>query len=228
MNPVEHNGMSAFEAVAARRSVRRFLPEPVPDDVIEAILSAASRAPSGVNAQPWMVHIVTGEARERVSRAVTRAAEAGMHSAEYRYLPEAMNEPYLSRQRKVGFDLYALYGIDRHDLVARKRAMLRNYSFFGAPVGLFFVMERAMTLGSWLDCGMFMQNVMTMARAFGLETCPQQAWCDYGGVVHRVLDIPAQHILLSGMALGYIDPMAPENKLITERAPPSTFATRHT
>jgi nitroreductase len=85
-----------------------------------------------------------------------------------------------------------------------------------------------MTLGSWLDCGMFMQNVITMARAFGLETCPQQAWCDYGSVVHQVLDIPAEHILLSGMALGYIDPTAPENALVTERAPASMFAIRHT
>jgi nitroreductase len=228
MTVVEHNGISAFEAVGDRRSVRRFLSTPVSNDVIEAILNAASRAPSGVNAQPWMVHIVSGETRERLSRAVTSAAEAGNESAEYRYLPELMHEPYLSRRRKIGFDLYALYGIDRRDTAARKEAMLRNYSFFGAPVGLFFIMGRDMTVGSWLDCGMFMQNVMTMARAHGLETCPQQAWCDYGGVVHQVLDIPAQHILLSGMALGYIDPTAPENTLVTERAPASMFSIRHT
>lgn len=228
MTVVEHNGISAFEAVVGRRSVRRFLPTPVSNDVIETILNAAARAPSGVNAQPWMVHIVTGETRERLSRAVTSAVEVGSQSAEYRYLPEVMNEPYLSRRRKIGFDLYALYGIDRRDVAARKEAMLRNYTFFGAPVGLFFVMDRDMTLGSWLDCGMFMQSVMTVARAFGLDTCPQQAWCDYGGVVHQVLDIPAQHTLLSGMALGYIDPTAPENKLVTERAPSATFAARHT
>lgn len=228
MTFAEHGGMSAYEAVVARRSVRRFLPTPIPDNIIEAILNAAARAPSGVNAQPWMVHIVAGATRERLSSAVISAAEAGSPSEEYRYLPEAMKEPYLSRRRKVGFDLYALYGIDRRDMKARKQAMLRNYTFFGAPVGLFFVMDRDMTLGSWLDCGMFMQNVMTMARAFGLETCPQQAWCDYGSVVHQVLDIPAQHILLSGMALGYIDPTAPENNLVTERAPASMFAIRHT
>jgi nitroreductase len=195
--------------------------------VIEAILAVASRAPSGVNSQPWMVHVVIGEARERLSRAVLIAAEADMKSEEYLYLPKVMKEPYLSRRRKVGLDLYARYGIDPRDFSARKKAMLRNFEFFGAPVGLFFVMDREMKLGSWLDCGMFMQNIMTVARAFGLDTCPQQAWCDYGNVVHETLKIPAERILLSGMAIGHVDPTAPENALVTERSPPSLFAIQH-
>jgi nitroreductase len=224
---VTHNGISAVDALIGRRSVRRFLPTPVSAEVIEAILTVASRAPSGVNSQPWMVHVVTGETRQRLSRAVLSAAEAGMTSEEYPYMPKVLKEPYLSRRRKVGLDLYARYGIDRHDLPARKKAMLRNFEFFGAPVGFFFVMDRAMELGSWLDCGMFMQSVMTVARAFGLETCPQQAWCDYGNVVHETLKIPAELILLSGMAIGHVDPTAPENALVTERSPPSLFAIQH-
>lgn len=105
--------------------------------------------------------------------------------------------------------------------------MLRNYEFFGAPVGLFFTMERDMALGTWLDCGMFMQNVMVLARAHGLETCPQQAWCDIGAVVHHELDIPDDHILLSGMALGYIDRSAAENMLVSERIAVDEFTTWH-
>jgi nitroreductase len=218
---------AVFGAVSGRRSVRRFLSTPVSRKSILEILAAASRAPSGVNSQPWLIHVVTGDARERLSRAVLRAAEAGETSPEYAYLPAVMKEPYLSRRRKVGYDLYSLYGIERNDRAARERAMLRNFDFFGAPVGLFFTMDRDMALGSWLDMGMFMQNVMTLARGLGLETCPQQAWCDYGAVVHRELGIPEQHILLSGMALGYIDDTATENALVTERVPSQEFTIFH-
>lgn len=105
--------------------------------------------------------------------------------------------------------------------------MLRNYSFFGASVGLFFTMERDNALGAWLDCGMFMQNVMVLARAYGLETCPQQAWCDIGPVVHRMLAIPEDHLVLSGMALGYEDPCAAVNSLVSERIGVDEFATWH-
>ncbi|HEX7873655.1 MAG TPA: nitroreductase [Sphingobium sp.] len=216
-----------LEAIAGRRSVRRFLPTPVKAEKVRAILEVASRAPSGTNIQPWLVHVATGEAKERLSAAGRAAAGADQFSLEYPYLPEVLEEPYRSRRRKVGFDLYTLYGIDRQDLPARKDAMLRNYDFFGAPVGLFFAMERTMALGSWLDCGMFMQNVMVAARGFGLETCPQQAWCDIGAVVHAELGIPDTHILLSGMALGHIDPEAPENSLISDRVPVDEFTTWH-
>ncbi|HEX7853534.1 MAG TPA: nitroreductase [Sphingobium sp.] len=220
-------GLSALDAVTGRRSVRRFLPTPVGEDIVRVLLAAASRAPSGTNIQPWLVHVVTGAAKERLSAAARAAAEADRFSMEYPYLPEKMKEPYLSRRRKVGFDLFARYGIDRHDMPARKAAMLRNYDFFGAPVGLFFTMERDMALGAWLDCGMFMQNVMIAARGLGLETCPQQAWCDIGAVVHQELDIPDEHILLSGMALGHVDPAAPENGLVSDREPVDAFTSWH-
>jgi nitroreductase len=220
-------GLSALDAITGRRSVRRFLPDAVPEETVRAILTAASRAASGTNIQPWNVHVVTGGSRDRLSRAVLAVAEAGETSPEYAYEPGQLWEPYLARRRKVGFDLYAKYGIERTDMLGRKAAMLRNFTFFGAPVGLFFTMERALTQGSWLDCGMFMQNVMIAARAFGLETCPQQAWTTYGAVVHRHLAIPESHLLLSGMALGREDKAAPENTLATERADLDDFVTWH-
>lgn len=215
------------EAVAGRRSIRCFLPDPVEAGVVVEILRAASRAPSGTNIQPWLVHVVTGEMRDRLSQAVLAAAEADEFSLEYPYLPEVIREPYLSRRRKIGFDLYAKYGVERHDMPGRKAAMMRNFDFFGAPVGLFFTMERDMALGAWLDCGMFMQNVMIVARAYGLETCPQQAWCDFGAIVHRELGLPDEHILLSGMALGRADSTAVVNTLISDRIEPAEFTTWH-
>lgn len=219
--------LSVYEAVVGRKSVRRFLPLPVSEDTIETIIAAASRAPSGQNMQPWQVHIVSGASLNRLSEAVMTAAASGERKDEYQYLPPVIREPYLSRRRKVGFDLFEIYGVERHDIEGRKRAMQRNFEFFGARTGLFFVMDRDMGLGSWIDCGMFIQNVMILARAFGLETCPQQSWCEYGAVVHRELGIGDDKILLSGMALGYIDADAPENGLQTERASTDQFVTWH-
>jgi nitroreductase len=216
-----------IDAIVNRRSVRRFLPDPIPREIVKAILSDAARAPSGTNFQPWHVHVVTGKARERLSQAVLQAAEAGNRCDEYVYAPSPLMEPYLSRRRKIGFDLYKLYGVARDDIAGRKRAALRNFEFFGAPVGLFFTMERCLCEGSWLDCGMFMQNVMILARAYGLETCAQQAWCDFGGIVHEQLGIAETHIMLSGMALGRPYPGAPENTLITEREPVDQFTDFH-
>jgi nitroreductase len=223
----EARKLMATEAVIGRRSVRKFLATPVPQDTIRTILAHAARSPSGTNMQPWKVYVVMEAARDRLCRAVLAAAKVGNRSDEYAYMPSPLKEPYVSRRRRVGYELYALYGVARDDFEGRRRVMLRNFEFFGAPVGLFFAMERDLLLGSWLDCGMFMQNIMILARAHGLETCPQQAWCEYGSIVHDELSIPDDHIVLSGMALGFADPQAPENTLVTERTAPEEFATFH-
>lgn len=214
-------------AVVGRKSVRGFKPDPVSLELVHQILDDAARAPSGTNTQPWRVHIAIDAARQRLGDAVAAAATSGPQQDEYRYSPASLPEPFLSRRRKVGFDLYGLAGVVRGDMAGRQRQALKNYTFFGAPVGLFFTMDRRLELGSWLDIGMFMQNVMVLARGRGLETCPQAAWIYYGPVVHEVLSIPASEILLSGMALGYPDWATPENALETERVPSSEFAVVH-
>lgn len=219
--------LSAREAVTGRRSIRRFLPDAVSHETIEAILDQAARAPSGTNTQPWHVHVVTGAARDRLSEAVTASAEAGEESEEYRYSPKERFEPHLTRRRTVGFALYGILGIERQDMDARKAQHLRNYLLFDAPTGLFFTMDRRLEYGSWLDMGMFIQNVMIVARTHGLETCPQASWLHYGGVVHEVLGIPDSQILLTGMAIGVADPEAPENALVTEREPAANFTVYH-
>ena len=150
---------------------------------------------------------------------------AGQRGEEYAYSPHPWFEPYITRRRKVGYDLYARLGIKKEDMEARTAAALRNFEFFGAPVGLFFSMDKRLLYGSWLDVGMFMENVMVVARAYGLETCPQQAWCSYGPTVHRELGMPEEQVLISGMSMGYEDKNAPENKLVTVREPVDAFAT---
>jgi nitroreductase len=216
-----------FAAVFGRKSIRQFLNRPVDETLVYEILDAAARAPSGQNMQPWLVHYVTGETRNQLCEAVIVAASAGQRSDDYDYFPKEIREPYIARRRKVGFDLFAIYGIARDDFEGRKRALLRNFQFFDAPVGLFFTMERDWGLGAWIDIGNVMTNVMVLARAVGLETCPQQAWAEYGAPVREILAIPESHVIVSGMALGYADENAPVNQLITERVPAREFVTRH-
>ena len=210
--------------VSERSSKRNFLPDAVDINVIKNIIRDASRAPSGTNTQPWKVTCVTGETKKKLTNAVLEAAERGHAKLEYEYMPAKLKEPYISRKRAVGYALYELYGIKRDDYPARKAAGLRNFEFFGAPVGLFFRMDRELLYGSWLDVGMFMQNVMILARAKGLETCPQQAWCEFGATVHQALNIPDDEIIISGMSLGYARE-APENTLVSERVTLDDFTT---
>jgi nitroreductase len=216
--------MDVLEAMTGRRSIRGFLPDPVPRATIEAILAAASRAPSGSNIQPWHVRVTTGAEKQRLTAALRAAHDGGEQAnREYHYYPRAWREPYLARRRATGWGLYGLLGIGKGDHAATKAQHARNYDFFGAPVGLFFSMDRDMELGSWLDCGMFIQNVMLAARAFGLETCPQAAFCDYHWIVTRELGIPSERIMICGMSLGLPDPAEPANALVTAREPLETF-----
>jgi nitroreductase len=205
-------------AITSRRSVRAFLPDPVPDEVVRDILTVAARAPSATNTQPWHVHVLTGAARDRLCEAVVAVHEGGVEPApDYEYSPKAYPEPYLSRRRKIGFDMYALLGIDRHDMAGRHAQHGRNYRFFDAPVGMIFTLDRAMALGAYLDLGMFMQNVMIAARGYGLDTCAQAAWAGHHAVIKAELGLAEGMVVMCGMALGWADEGAAVNGLRTER-----------
>ena len=215
--------------MAGRHAVRAYLPKELPRQLIADLLAIASRAPSGTNLQPWRVHVLTGATRRRLVDAVCAAYDADEpgHSAEYNYYPAEFFEPYLARRRKIGWDLYGLLGIRKGDVDRMKAQMRRNFEFFGAPVGLIFSIDRRMGQGSWLDYGMFLQDVMLAARARGLDTCPQVAWLDYHRIIAKVLGFGPQEQLVCGMALGYADPAAIENSLRTERAALDEFAVFH-
>jgi nitroreductase len=217
---------SVEDAITSRRSVRAFLPHPVPRALIEHILEVASRAPSGTNMQPWSVHVVTGEAKERLSRAILDAIEGGDEGDErtWKYYPDEFFEPYLSRRRAVGWGLYGLLGITKGDHAKMKAQRAQNYRFFGAPVGMIFTIDNRLEIGSWLDYGMFLQNIMISARAHGLHTCPQAAFADYHRVIRLQLGIPEDRTVICGLSIGYEDKAAAANRLRTERAPVRGFA----
>jgi nitroreductase len=214
-------------AILSRRSIRAFLPTPVPAALVERLLDVAARAPSGTNMQPWRAYVVTGTPKERLSDALVAAhAEASAtHEGEYRYYPPTFFEPYLSRRRKVGWDLYGLLGIARGETERTRAQHARNLRFFDAPVGLIFTLDRRLEIGSWLDYGMFLENIMIAARGHGLDTCAQAAFAPFHTVIREHLPIAPEEIVICGMALGFADESAPVNRLVTEREPARRFAT---
>jgi len=214
-------------AITSRRSLRAFLPTPIPRETIEDILRVASRAPSGTNTQPWKVYVLTGEPLAALGREITALyddpEEAAQHHEEYAYYPVEWRSPYIDRRRKVGWDLYGLLGITKGDKLRMHEQHGRNYVFFDAPVGLMFTIDRVMQQGSWLDYGMFLQNIMVAARARGLDTCPQAAFTQFHRVILPRLGAGDDEMLVCGMSLGIADPAAVENTLVTEREPVAGF-----
>ncbi|MBL8382484.1 MAG: nitroreductase [Burkholderiales bacterium] len=221
--------MHVDDAITSRKSVRRFLPTPVPRAVVHHILGVAARAPSGHNVQPWRAHVVAGAARAALCAEILQAArdEPDAHVPEYGYYPETWVEPYIGRRRKTGFGLYAALGIARDDIAARERQMLRNYVLFDAPVGIFVTMDRRLNTGSYMDTGMFLQNILVAARGQGLATCAQAAFAWFHGIVRRHLPLTEHELLVCAVALGHEDPAAPENAFATEREPVEAFTTFH-
>lgn len=214
--------MNVSEACRTRISVRAYKAEPVPAEIVRDIIETAHRgAASGGNLQPWRVYALTGEPLARFKKEV---AAGGMEGAEYAVYPPDLWEPFRSRRYQCGEDLYRTISIDRDDRSARIRQLMRNAEFFGAPVGLFFCIDRRLGPPQWADVGMYMQSVMLLAREHGLDTCAQEFWAAYPKTIGRTLDLPEDHMVFAGMALGYRDEDAPINSLRTRREPFEAFA----
>lgn len=219
--------LTADEALLTRRSVRAFLPRPVPRIEVEELLALASRSPSGSNIQPWKVHVFSGELRQRITRTILEAIDRGpreRYQREWNYYPVNWREPYIGRRRKIGWDMYGLLGIAKGDFERTEQQRRQNYEFFGAPVGMMFTLEEDLEIGSWLDLGIFIGALTTAARGRGLDTCAQAAFADFHTLIRPLLGIPDNQIVICGMALGYADEEAVVNRLVTERAPLSQYA----
>ena len=216
------------DVIRQRRSVRAFRPDPVPLALVRELLETAARSPSGTNIQPWKVHVVAGEVRDRLAREVLahRDADPADTTAEFPRT-DKRKEPYTSRMRTLGKDMYARIGIPKGDQAASWAQWGRNYSFFDAPVGLIFTLDKDLDAMSFLDVGMFMQSLMLAAKVRGLDTCAQGAWNMYWTVTRRVLAIPDDDYVIVGMSLGYADETHPVNGVVSAREPLDAFATFH-
>ena len=216
------------DVIRQRRSVRAFRPDPVPLALVRELLQTASRSPSGTNIQPWKVHVVAGPVRERLVREVLAHAATDPADAKAEFPRTGKRkEPYLSRMRTLGKDMYGRIGIAKGDEAASRAQWGRNWSFFDAPVGLIFTLDRDLDAMSFLDVGMFMQSLMLAAKVRGLDTCAQGAWNLYWTVTRRVLAVPEDEYVIVGMSLGYADEAHPVNGVMSEREPLDAFATFH-
>ncbi|MGD9803192.1 MAG: nitroreductase [Hyphomicrobiaceae bacterium] len=224
--PGERLGLTVEDAIRGRQSIRAFLPRPVPRSLIARIIETAGRAPSGTNIQPWKVYVVDGAIRDRIVDEMCTAYDTAPEPERpYNYYPQKWREPYIGRRRACGWGLYGTMGITRDNKEGMRLQRRGNYELFGAPVGLFFTLDKDMEIGSWLDTGMFIQSVMIAARQFGLETCPQAALANYHELLRKRLGIPEIEQVVCGMALGYADPDAKVNTFRTDREPVDVFTT---
>ncbi len=212
--------LTVEDAIRGRQSIRAYLKKPVPRDLVRHVIETANRAPSGSNIQPWHVYVVDGAVRDGLcAEILERYDTVGEDKREYNYYPVTWREPYLARRRACGWGLYGTMGITRDDKKGMHEQRRQNFDFFGAPTGLIFSIDRDMEIGSWLDCGMFIQSVMIAAREFGLETCPQAAFANFHAIIRRRLKVPEGEIIICGMALGFPEPGAKVNTFRTDREP---------
>jgi nitroreductase len=193
------------EIIAGRFACREFSSAPVPRRTIEQILRVARFAPSGANIQPWHVYVLAGAAKDWVSAALLEAHETSgdEHVSEYKYYASDLPEPYLNRRQEFGRLFYGSLGIAQEDIEARSRQTAKNYAFFGAPVGLIVTIDRRLEVGSWLDLGMFVQNVMLAAAGRGLQSCPQETFAKYHRILRPPLSIPAEQMVVCGISIGH-------------------------
>jgi len=207
----------------SRRSVRAFKPEPLRRALVEEILEDAATAPSGGNIQPWRVHVVSGVAKEQLANALVAAFRAGTAPAPTHF-PEPLPDVFRARLLDFGARYYASLRIDRNDASARMRQTERNFSFFGAPVGLIFSIDRRLKAHSWIDLGLFAQNVMIAAKARGVDTCPQVAFAQFHDQIASHLAMPPEEVTAFGMSMGYGDLEAPVNQASMPRERRHDFA----
>ena len=221
--------MQVETALKTRISIRAFLDKPVPEASVRDILDTARWSPSGGNLQPWRMIVVSGAARDAVAEMAmkTLAANPLGEAEEFPIYPSGLGEPYRTRRYKVGEDLYALLGIPREDKAARLGWVSQNFNFFGAPVGLFFVIDRGMGNGQWAHLGMLMQSIALAAHAKGLATCMQEAWGMVRKSAHAHFGLAEHEVIYCGMALGYPDAEAAVNTLRSDRAEVSEIAEFH-
>ena len=220
--------VTVSEALRQRISVRQFLSRPVPRALLEELLDTARWSPSGGNLQPWKLIAVAGEERAAVMRlalTVRAAPDAASEEGSELVYPPNLWEPYRSRRYKVGEDMYELLGIPRADRTGRLAQVARNFEFFGAPVGIFFVIDRRMGRAQWAHLGMFMLSLALVAVERGLGTCMQEFWGTLRESLHRHFGLPDTDMVYCGMSLGFPDTTAQVNRLRTERAPVGDFAT---
>ena len=223
--------LTVAEVITSRMSVREFKKDAVSRELILRLLNISARAPSGTNTQPWKAYVVEGNTLVDLCQKVCTAYDsiavnpdlAKEYRPAYDYYPSKWFSPYIDRRRENGWGLYGLLGIAKGDKEKMHAQHRKNFEAFGAPVCIFFTIDKELGRGSMLDYGMFLQNMMVAARGEGLDTCPQAAWNDYAKIILPHIGAKENEMLVCGMALGYADKNEIVNTFITPRVNAEDF-----
>ena len=207
----------------SRSSVRAYRRQPVTKELVKEILVEASSAPSGANTQPWRLYVLTGAPMKALGDALLAASRSGS-APPPAHFPEPLPDVFRARLQDFGARYYASLGIERHDAPARARQSERNLGFFGAPVGLIFSIDRRLKAHSWIDLGLFAQNLMIAAKARGIDTCPQVSFAPFHEVIAAHLRMPEEEVTAFGMSMGFGDPAAEVNQVRMPRERVEDFA----
>lgn len=218
--------MNITEAIRNRISTRAYLDKPVSKETLTKILDTARWSPSGTNTQPWKVAVVQGDTKQAITDAFLEQVKNGTKpNPDYDYYPTEWIDPFKSRRFECGMALYKALEIGREDKEKRLEAGLANYRFFGAPVTLFFFIDKRMGKGSWFDMGMFLQSIMLAAEEHGLGSCPQASTSDYPDMIREKLGVSDQYDLMCGLSLGHPDKEKAVNQYRTSREEVDSFTT---
>ncbi len=220
--------MQVHDAIMSRRSVRKFLPKPVPMDSLRRIIEGAGMAPSGNNIQPWKLYVIGGEKKAALSADILDAIANGNpddYQPEFPYYPTKWFEPFKTRRQETGSGLNDKLGIARDDPAARNAQMNKNSESFNAPIGLFVAFHRDLATGTYMDIGMFIENILIGARGEGLHTCGQAAFTWFHSVVRKHLEMPDEELLACGISMGFEDEGALENEFRVSKLAIEEFTT---
>ena len=226
MKKLSKKASTVSEAIDTRLTCRAFTNELPNRNIITSIIERAKRAPSGGNLQPWRMWVVSGQPLEEFKKDIAEKIKDNPmgEGTEYNIYPKNLKEPYESRRREVGRSMYEVLNIPKEDKAGRMKQFMRNFEFFGAPIALFFAIDREMQEGQWSDLGMFIQSIMLLAREEGLHTAPQEAWAIWYKSVNKFLDIPEELMLFCGMGIGFADENDPINTFRSKREDIDDFA----
>ena len=213
--------MDVFEAVDSRIACRHFFDRPVDLNIVKELIAKAQRAASGGNLQSWNVYALAGKPLAEFKEIVRKriANEDPRHTkSEYPIYPEPMFGAYKERREEHGVQLYGSLGIGRDDAAGRLGQYKKNFEFFGAPVALFITIDRRLGPGQWADLGGYINSLAVLARAYGLDTCPQEAWARLYDTVGEFVNLPPNEMLFCAVAIGYGDRKHKANDFRSPRA----------
>ncbi|MCG8672750.1 MAG: nitroreductase [Pseudomonadales bacterium] len=227
--------MEFTDVLFNRRSIRSFSDKPVDEKLLNDILTAAIESPSSSNTQPYKMAVATGATNKALGKAlldkyytankinsmplpmkvVSAVTSGALPDGDFKPILGKYPGEFQERRVKTGHGLYEVLGIERHDRESRDEQMARNFTFFNAPVAIFFFIHPGMTHTALIDLGIFMQSLMLIATDKGLGTCAQGALGMWKSPIKKHFSLPKEYKLVCGMALGY-----PDDHKVNDYRPP--------